>query len=414
MAPKVFISYRRDDSPGSAGRLYDRLAESIPAERLFMDVDAMVPGVDFVQEINRAVLGCDVLLAIIGRGWLSAQDKDGQRRLDNPEDFVRIEIATALENDIRVVPVLVDGAVMPPSDELPDALRPLARRHAVELSHMRFAADTERLARALARSSVGPVPDGAAENPSFDAEVPIADAAPEDATAAAPSAGQTLSQPRTFGAMATICAIIASSAIAGQFADEGTNYWLERVGPALTLWVCANAMIGPALALKLWLPRLTMPHFWGVVGATFAALAAMLGIRQVLGTVFQAYLAETPAGPTDMILTLGLRELPECLVAGITLGYFLSQALKSWFPADGGRGFERRMTLLWMATGTAYAIATFLIIAIAEAAVVKTGGQGSALLARADARMWADTVVYGMSWALGFYLTFRFAPRGTP
>ncbi|MGI9384749.1 MAG: toll/interleukin-1 receptor domain-containing protein [Methyloligellaceae bacterium] len=407
MAPKVFISYRRDDSPGSAGRLYDRLAQSLPTKNLFMDVDAMVPGVDFVQEINRAVLGCDVLLAIIGRGWLSAEDKDGQRRLDNPGDFVRIEVATALENDIRVVPVLVDGAVMPPSDELPDVLQPLARRHAVELSHMRFAADTERLARALARSPDQAAPDAppAHAEPGPDAEVEIA---------AAPSNRQALSRPRTFGAMATIFAIISSSAIAGQFAEAGTNYWLERIGPALTLWVCANAMIGPALSLKLWLPRLTMPHFWGVVGATFAALAAMIGIRQVLGAVFQAYLAETPAGPTDMILTLGLRELPECLVAGITLGYFLSQALKGWFPANGGRGFERRMTLLWMATGTAYAIGTFLVIAIAEAAVVKTGGQEAALVARAEARMWADTVVYGLSWALGFLLTFRFAPRGTP
>ena len=149
-APKVFISYRRDDAPGSTGRLYDRLAETFSTANVFMDVDAIVPGVDFVLALDDALKRCDVLLAIIGKNWLEARSDDGERRLDSAEDFVRIEIATALGHGIRVVPVLVDGAEMPPAADLPDVLKPLARRHAVELSHMRFAMDADRLARALA------------------------------------------------------------------------------------------------------------------------------------------------------------------------------------------------------------------------------------------------------------------------
>ncbi|MGI9414245.1 MAG: toll/interleukin-1 receptor domain-containing protein, partial [Hyphomicrobiales bacterium] len=155
MTPKVFISYRRDDAPGSAGRLYDQLAETLPGDNIFMDVDAIVPGVDFVQALDDALAGCDVLLAIIGANWLDARDSDGARRLDSPDDFVRIEIATALSHDVRVVPVLVDGATMPAAADLPDTLQPLARRHAVEISHMRFAMDTDRLARALVQSTRG-------------------------------------------------------------------------------------------------------------------------------------------------------------------------------------------------------------------------------------------------------------------
>jgi len=150
MNPKIFISYRRDDAPGSTGRLYDRLAEAFSTDNVFIDVDAIVPGVDFVQALDDALRDCDVLLAIIGKNWLEARSDDGKRRLESSDDFVRVEIATALGHDIRVVPVLVDGAQMPASTDLPEDLQSLTRRHAVELSHMRFATDTDRLARALA------------------------------------------------------------------------------------------------------------------------------------------------------------------------------------------------------------------------------------------------------------------------
>src|SRR5216684_684258 len=97
MAGKIFISYRRGDDPGFSGRVFDRLQEAFSPDQLFMDVDNIAPGLDFVRVLHEQVAKCDVLLAIIGRGWIDAADPTGARRLDNPEDFVRIEIESALK-----------------------------------------------------------------------------------------------------------------------------------------------------------------------------------------------------------------------------------------------------------------------------------------------------------------------------
>ena len=146
---RIFISYRREDSAPYAGRLYDRLSQRFGADQVFMDVDTIKPGVDFVEIVEAAVGSCDVLIAVIGKHWLSLTGRDGQRRLDHPEDFVRLEVATALKRNVRTIPVLVEGAIMPRSDELPDDLVPLARRHALELSDARWAFDTGRLIKIL-------------------------------------------------------------------------------------------------------------------------------------------------------------------------------------------------------------------------------------------------------------------------
>lgn len=144
----IFISYRREDAAGYAGRLYDRLAGHFGAERVFMDVEGIEPGADFVEAIERAVGSCEALIVIIGDEWLSAESA-GRRRLDDPADFVRIETATALARGIRVVPVLVEGAVMPRADQLPADLAPLTRRQAVELSHKQWDASTGIVWKAL-------------------------------------------------------------------------------------------------------------------------------------------------------------------------------------------------------------------------------------------------------------------------
>jgi hypothetical protein len=142
---RIFISYRRADSAGYTGRVYDRLSAHFGKEAIFMDVDTMEAGVDFVDVLQNAVQSCDVLLALIGNSWLNIKDEAGKRRLDNPEDFVRIEIAAALSRNIRVIPVLVDGAHIPPSTELPENLKPLARRNALQVAHHSFDADAQRL-----------------------------------------------------------------------------------------------------------------------------------------------------------------------------------------------------------------------------------------------------------------------------
>ena len=107
---RIFISYRRGDTSATAGRLFDRLEGRFGVGSVFMDVDTIEPGLDFVEVIGGAVGSCDVLLALIGARWLGAVDEHGRRRLDDPDDFVVLEITTALERGIRVIPVLVDGA----------------------------------------------------------------------------------------------------------------------------------------------------------------------------------------------------------------------------------------------------------------------------------------------------------------
>jgi TIR domain-containing protein len=126
MAGNIFISYRRDESSGMAGRLHDRMAETFGENKLFMDVDNVPVGRDFEAYLHSQVAACDAMMAIIGPKWLDAKDETEQRRLDSPEDFVRVEIAAALARNIPVIPVLIDGARLPKASELPDPLKPLA------------------------------------------------------------------------------------------------------------------------------------------------------------------------------------------------------------------------------------------------------------------------------------------------
>jgi hypothetical protein len=155
---KIFISYRRRETAGHAGRLYDGLAEHFGENRVFMDL-TMEPGVDFAETINDAVGDCGALVALIGEEWLTVTDAQGRRRIDDPADIHRMEIEAALDRKVLVIPALVQGARMPSEDDLPDGLDPLVRRHAVELSDQRWDYDVGRLIgvleRALQERSVG-------------------------------------------------------------------------------------------------------------------------------------------------------------------------------------------------------------------------------------------------------------------
>lgn len=145
----VFISYRREDAEGQAGRLFDDLTTQFGADSVFMDVAGIEPGRDFRRAIDEQVATCGVLLAVIGKNWLDAADEQGRRRLDDPLDFVRLETASALKRDITVIPVLVRGAVMPRPEQLPPDLKELAYRNAVELTHARWDSDVQVLIKAL-------------------------------------------------------------------------------------------------------------------------------------------------------------------------------------------------------------------------------------------------------------------------
>jgi hypothetical protein len=144
-SPRVFVSYRREDASGHAGRLYDALAEKFGDENVFMDVDTIQVGADFTEAITSAVGSCDALIALIGRDWATVTDETGRRRIDDPDDFVRLELETALERDVAVIPACVRGASFPEESELPASLAPLARRQGTDLRDTAWRDDVRRL-----------------------------------------------------------------------------------------------------------------------------------------------------------------------------------------------------------------------------------------------------------------------------
>jgi hypothetical protein len=146
----IFISYRRTDTAAYAGRLADHLKRHFAASDIFHDVVTIEPGSKFEETIEKALRSCAALVAIIGPRWLTVE-KDGRRRLDDPDDYTRQEIAAALRRDIRVIPVLVGGASMPSLQELPDDLRALTKRHAFEVSDTRWEFDVGQLVKTLER-----------------------------------------------------------------------------------------------------------------------------------------------------------------------------------------------------------------------------------------------------------------------
>jgi TIR domain len=157
--PKIFLNYRREDSEAAAGRLYDRLVPEFGGDNVFLDVDSMPPGSVFPTHLRAKVTGCDTFLAIVGPKWLEIADDKGHRRLDDPNDFVRIEIATAFYRDIPVIPILLDGAKIPRSDQLPPDLQNLADRNAFVIQQATFRADAGRLIGELKTILPAPAPN---------------------------------------------------------------------------------------------------------------------------------------------------------------------------------------------------------------------------------------------------------------
>ncbi len=152
MSEGIFISYRRDDARHAAGRLADELSLAFGADAVFRDVEGIELGLDFADSLEAALARCSVMLVLIGRQWLDIADaKDGKRRLDNPNDWIRQEIATALARKVRVVPLLLEGARLPDASELPKDLRPLVRRQALELADVSWRGDVQRLIDMLAK-----------------------------------------------------------------------------------------------------------------------------------------------------------------------------------------------------------------------------------------------------------------------
>ncbi|MFC5861274.1 toll/interleukin-1 receptor domain-containing protein [Acidicapsa dinghuensis] len=200
----IFISYRRDDTEGEAGRLFDDLVRAYGDTNVFMDVSGIEPGVDFRQAIDKNVSGCGVLLAVIGPTWATITGHDGTRRLDNPEDYVRLEISTALKRGIPVIPVLVHDAKMPALEQLPEDLRDLRYRNSVELTHTRWNSDVTLLIDAL-KSYVHV--DLAAQTEPVHATVPVQLPAPQSENAQ-PARGSKLPLMLGLGGISVVLVVL--------------------------------------------------------------------------------------------------------------------------------------------------------------------------------------------------------------
>ena len=147
----IFISYRRSDSAGFAGRLYNDLREHFGSGYIFRDIAMLIPGESFPKAIERALSTCHVLIVVIGQQWLTCVDAKGHRRLDDQDDFVRMEIEGAFRRRMRVIPVLVQGASMPKPQDLPQSLVPLTPLHAFELTDSHWKPDIKRLIEKLGK-----------------------------------------------------------------------------------------------------------------------------------------------------------------------------------------------------------------------------------------------------------------------
>ena len=154
----IFINYRVHDTAGETGRLVDRLKQRFNADQIFMDIDKIEPGLDFTKAISKSLESCDVMLAIIGPHWLGINPTDNTSRIKNPNDWVKTEISTALQRDIRVIPVLVDGGQLPDAADLPPDLQPLLLRQSYEISNKRWDYDTSELINVLIKSGITPKP----------------------------------------------------------------------------------------------------------------------------------------------------------------------------------------------------------------------------------------------------------------
>jgi TIR domain-containing protein len=264
---RIFVSYRHDDVPAHSGRLADRLVHRFGEEDVFLDMDAIDPGMDFRVVLRQAIDTCDVVIVVIGPKWLDAREPNGARRLDHPNDYVRLEIEAALDREIRIIPVLVDGTQMPTAEQLPEELVPLCYRNAVEMGK-NFHTETTALISKLERieqAKLGdaPSPPAAVEGGETAAAVPPPShgtsatrqpqggqiPALEDAGGSGVPRGRMRLRPKPMGAIALVLVALAG-AIAAVIALTGgdqagqvrqTQGSLASLVPFFNDWNCKTA-----------------------------------------------------------------------------------------------------------------------------------------------------------------------------
>lgn len=267
---KVFICYRREETGAHAGRLYDAMVARFGEENVFMDLD-LEPGVDFVDRITEVVSGCVALIIVMGPRWATVEDGTGRKRLEDPGDFVRLEVENALRrNDVTPIPILVGGARMPQPEDLPEALRPITRRNALEMSEGRWTYDIGRLMNRLEEL----LPDNARE------AVTVPERSPETRERAPVSWRLVLEGALVAGATAGLARRLGEliAIDAKQHKIEGGTEHLEHVGAIVLTRTETFALAGAALAVWLALRVRRVDPFRHLLrGLLVGALAGLLG-----------------------------------------------------------------------------------------------------------------------------------------
>jgi hypothetical protein len=252
---RVFISYRREDTAGYAGRLYDALTSRLDVADVFMDVGDIEPGVDFAVAIAAAVESCDVMLALIGSRWATAVTPQGRRRLEESDDYVVAEIGAALDRDVRVIPVLIENTPMPTVDALPERLRGLARRNAIELSTVSWRTDVEALVDVLHRLTPRSAPPEHTAVGNLPTEVGTTTdvSATPSQPAQPPDLQPRFRRPRVWiAATAVIVAVLVISAVAltsDNSSNDPADAYVEAVSEALGTSECTAQAVVDGIGL---------------------------------------------------------------------------------------------------------------------------------------------------------------------
>ena len=327
----IFLSYRRQDSQSATGRLADRLEAWFGADRVFHDIESIPVGDDFAAAIRRALRSASVLLVVVGPEWLDARDGEGRRRLDDPGDFVRLEIEVALAQGIAVVPVLVDGARMPAADRLPPSLAPFARCQAIELSASRWQHDTGQLieqlhsrfaieSNALARGDERIAPAGISAPARFGLDLFELLTHPTRLIARRQT-GHALDALRAFAFLAA-CSVLGTLALLIGFdgpPGPGRHAGIGALLAFVAVGVLLHGLLAGALAASLTLAwrvagvRAEMRRvalmaafvYSGVwlgfcIGALLLASAVQLGDTGVIERIFERLYAPGPGGVVDV------------------------------------------------------------------------------------------------------------------
>jgi hypothetical protein len=276
----IFLSYRREDASGWAGRLYEHLIRDWGAGQVFMDIDAIQPGDDFREAIGRTMQSCEVVLVVIGPNWLQMRDEFGNPRLEDESDTHRAEVIAALEADVRVVPVLVGDAAMPKASDLPEPLRPLAYRNAAVIEDRRFASDVAELlaslheyieSRPAEAASADAVPESGVRRRRTDVPSLRRNTAAESgATQAAPGPGSTLTLPMVLAVVGAAMVLIWGLFIQREWHNEYASVRGASVVALLALvaigaylrewrWILAAGIVG-LTGFALWMLQLMTSH----------------------------------------------------------------------------------------------------------------------------------------------------------